>query len=173
MLKDYMMTTVFTILVSNSTVSKTSTEKTSWVCKGEQIPVSGDLELIESFTQFLDPSDSKHSKAIVVDISVLNLSSHSLASGYNPYALATQNNLTGADFHTLATDAARTLHNVGVILATSQTTNTRIHTGEAYLLGQTAIPPIFIVSVKSLSQGLPVESSHMYLKFKGTRSGNF
>lgn len=168
------MTTVFTILVSNSTVSKASTSLlTTWTCRGEQIPVSGDLELIESFTQFLDPSDNTHSKAIVVDISFLNSSAHSLSSGYNPHALATQSDQTGADYHTLTTDSARTPHNVGIILATPQTTNNKIHNGEAYSLGRTAIPPIFTVSIKSLSQNQAVPLSHMYMKFRIHRSGNF
>lgn len=168
------MTTVFTILVSNSTVSKLSTSlKTTWVCKGEQIPVSGDLQLLESFSQFLDPLDTDHCKAIVVDISFLNSSAHSLSSGYNPHTLATQADQTGADFHTLKTDESRTPHNVGIILATPRTTNNQIHNGEAYSLGRTAIPPIFTVSVKSLSQGKPVELSHLYLKFRIHRSGNF
>ena len=97
-----------------------------------------------------------------------------LASGYNSHAVYdAASNTTGADFHTLATDVARTPHNVSIILATLQTINNQIYNGEAYSLGRTATPPIFTVSVKSLSQGLPVELSHMYLKFRIHRSGNF
>ncbi len=172
------MSSVYTIVLSNSTVSDESPfTRASWVVRGDAIPIESRVELIESISVHLDSSLQEHSKALVVDIPWLQSSSSSLcASGFNPHTLyAVSGGVAndGADSLTLLADQQRQ-SSIGLVLATKELSNRAHHVGEIYDIGHTQIPSVYTVSVRTLSQNIPYHNlSHLILKFRVHRSGNF
>ena len=167
---------IYSIVLSNSTIYDDDINTiASWTVRGETIPISGQIELVESISVHLSPTYSgaqPHSKAIVVDIPWLNSASHSCGNGYNVHPVLADG--TGADQPTLDADIGRTPNNVGIILQTPVNTNCVCHTGEVYECGHTQIPSTYTVSVRTLGDNLPYYNiDHLVLKFRIHRSGNF
>ena len=148
---------IYSIVLSNSTISNSDINTiASWTVRGETIPISGQIELVESISVHLSPTYAgaqPHSKAIIIDVPWLNSSSHSCASGYNLHTILSDG--TGADRNTLDADTARMPNNDGIILQTPVNTNCECNTGEVYECGHTQIPSTYRVSVRTLGTDLP------------------
>ena len=173
------MSSVYTIILSNSTVADESPfTVASWVVRGDAIPIESRVELIDSMSVHLESSLQEHSKALVIDIPWLQSSSSSLcASGFNPHTPYAEDSSgvgnDGADALTLLADQQRQ-STIGLVIATPESTNCTCHEGEIYDIGHTQIPSVYTVSVRTLSQNLPYHNlSHLILKFRVHRSGNF
>ena len=136
------MSSVYTIVLSNSTVSDESPfTRASWFVRGDAIPVESRVELIESISVHLKSSLQEHSKALVVDIPWLQSSSSSLcASGFNPHTLCVEDSSgvgnDGADALTLLADQQQQ-NTIGLVIATSELSNCTWHEGEIYDIGHT------------------------------------